>query len=210
MNAPQVHVSGTVFNRILWIYGLSTLLSNTAFLIGYYWLPEGFMRASPQTAGGQVVMAAQSFWGQFGLTLLFNLGVTAVIAVVLNFNQIKGVPAGYLYPLLMAVSGGLIAGTNSFLASDLTQYNAYEGHAMALSIGNFETLGFIFIIAATVKFGVYQYRSWWRWSGEWKPTKVMKLRDIRLSKPEIVCLVIGILLVILGAYRETLMAFNIL
>ena len=210
MNTPQVHISGSVFSRILWLYGLFTLLSNTAFLIGYYWLPEGFMRGSPQTVGGEVAMTAQSFWGQFGLTLLFNLGVTAVVSIVLNFNQIKGIPAGYLYPLFMAVSGGLISGTNSFMASDLTQYNAYYGHALALSIGNLETLGFIFIIAATVKFGVYQYRSWWRWSGEWKPTKVMKLRDIRLSKPEIVCLVIGILLVILGAYRETLMAFNIL
>lgn len=210
MNTPQVNVPGTVYSRILWLFGLTTLLSNAAYLIGYYWLPEGFMRSSPQTAGGQVVMTAQSFWGQFGLILLFNLGVTAVIAVVLNFNQIKGVPAGYLYPLFMAISGGLMAGTNSFLASDLTQYNAYEGHALALSIGNLESLGFIFIIAATVKYGVYQYRSWWRWSGEWKSVKVMNLRDVRLSKPEIVCLAIGILLVIFGAYRETLMAFNML
>jgi len=210
MNTPQVHVSGSVYSRILWIYGLTTLLSNAAYLIGYYWLPEGLMRASPQTAGGQVVMTAQSFWGQFGLTLLFNLGVTAVIAVVMNFNQVKGVPVGYLYPLFMAVSGGLIAGTNSFLASDLTQYNVYEGHAMALSIGNLESLGFIFIIAATVKFGVYQYRSWWRWTGEWKPTKVMNLRDVRLAKPEVICLVIGVLLLLLGAYRETLSAFNML
>jgi hypothetical protein len=142
--------------------------------------------------------------------MLFNLGVTAVVAVVLNFNQINGFPAGYLYPLFMAISGGLIAGTNSFLASDLTQLNVWEGTALSLSIGNFETLGFIFIIAATVKYGVYQYRSWWRWSGEWKPVKVMNLREVRLAKPEIICLVIGILLVILGAYRETLMEFNML
>ena len=210
MNTPQVHISGSVYSRILWIFGAFTILSNAAFLIGYYWLPEGFMRGSPQTAGGQVVVAEQSFWGQFGLTLLFNLGVVAVVLIVLNFNQIKGVPAGYLYPLSLAVPSGLIAGTNSFLASDLTQYNAYEGHAMALSIGNLEMLGYIFIVAATVKFAVYQYRSWWRWTGEWKPTKVMNLRDVRLSKPEIVCLAIGILLVIFGAYRETLMTFNML
>jgi len=185
-------------------------LSNAAFLIGYYWLPEGFFHGSPQTAGAQVVMTAQSFWGQFGLTLLFNLGVTAVVSIILNVNQIKGVPAGYLYPLFIAISSGFIAGTNSFLASDLTQYNAYEGHAKALSIGNLESLGFIFIIAATVKFGIYQYRSWWRWSGEWQPTKVMNLKDVRLSKPEIICLAIGILLVIFGAYRETLSMFNML
>jgi len=210
MTTTQIQVPGKVWGRILWLYGFSTLLSNAAFLIGYYWLPEGFMRSSPQTAGGLVVMTAQSFWGQFGLTLLFNLGVTAVICIVLNFNQIHGVPAGYLYPLFMAVSGGLIAGTNSFLTSDLTQYNAHEGTAMALSIGNLESLGFIFIIGATVKYGVYQYRSWWRWTGAWKPTKIMNLRDVRLSKPEIACLATGILLIIFGAYRETLMTFNLL
>ena len=210
MNTTQVNVTGSVYSRILWLYGLVTLISNAAYLIGYFWLPEGIMRSSPQTAGGQVVLVAQSFWGQFGLTLLFNLGVTAVVSVVLNFNQIKGFPAGYLYPLFIAVSGGLIAGTNSFLASDLTQYNVLDGHALSLSIGGLESLGFIFIIAATVKYGVYQYRSWWRWSGEYKPVKVMNLRDVRLAKPEIISLVIGILLIILGAYRETLMAFNML
>ena len=156
------------------------------------------------------MLTAQSFWGQFGLTLLFNLGVTAAVAIVLNFNQVKGIPVGYLYPLFLAVSGGLIAGTNSFLASDLTKINVHVGTALAHSIGGFETLGFIMIIAATVKFGVYQYRSWWRWSGEWKPVKVMNLRDVRLSRPETVCLVIGVLLLIFGAYRETLMAFNML
>jgi hypothetical protein len=38
----------------------------------------------------------------------------------------------------------------------------------------------------------------------------MNLREVRLSKLETVCLAIGILLVIFGAYRETLMAFNML
>jgi hypothetical protein len=210
MNSPQVQVSGTTFNRILWLYGFYALLSHTAYLVGYYWLPEGFMRGSPQASGGQVVAAAQSFWGQFGLTLLFNLGVVTAVSVVLNFNQVKGVPVGYVYPLFLAVTSGLIAGTNSFIASDLSRYNARHGMALALSIGNLEMLGYVVVIASTVKFGVYQYRSWWRWSGDWKPTKVMNLRDVRLSGRELLCLATGILLIIVGAYRETLMAFGML
>jgi hypothetical protein len=206
MDKPQVHVSGTVIIRILLIYGLYTLLSNAAFLIGYYWLPEGFLRGSPMTAPARVVGEAQTFLGQLGLTLLFNLGVVAVSSIVMNSQQVKGLSLGYLYPLFLGVFSGLITGTNSFAASDLTQYNVRDGTALALSIGNLEMLGYLFIIAATVKFGVYQYRSWL----QLKPTKVMNLRDVRLSKPEIVCLVIGILLIIFGAYRETLMAFNIL
>ena len=135
--------------------------------------------------------------------------MATVISIVLNFNQIKGIPAGYLYPLFLAVTSGLIAGTNSFTASDITQYNAHDGMALALSIGNLEMLGYIIVIAATVKFGVYQYRSWWPWSGEWKPTKVMKLREVRLSRAETLCLVLGILLLIIAAYRETMMALKL-
>lgn len=210
MNTSQVHVSGSVYSRILWLYGLYTLLNNAFFLIGYYWLPEGFMRGSPQTAAGRVVAEAQTFWGQFGLTLLFNLGMVAIVSIVMNFNQVKGVPVGYLYPCFLGITSGLIAGTNSFISSDLTQYTVRDGMALGLSIGNLEMLGYIFVIASTVRFGIYQYRSWWRWDKEYKPVKVMNFRDVRLSAPEIVCLAIGVLLVIIGAYRETLMAFNML
>jgi len=82
--------------------------------------------------------------------------------------------------------------------------------AISLSIGNLEIIGYIFVVASTVKLGIYQYRSWWRWSGEYKPAKVMRFRDIRLSIQEIACLGIGILLVIFGAYRETLLSLRMI
>ena len=78
--------------------------------------------------------------------------------------------------------------------------------ALGLSIGNVEMLGYILVIAATVKYGVYHYKSWWRWGGEWKPVKSMKIQDVRLGGDEIVVLVLGIGLVILAAIHETLMA----
>lgn len=206
MNTYQVHVSGSVYSRILWIYGLYTLLFNAVFLISYHWLPEGFLRGSPVTTAGQVVAEAQTFWGQLGLTLLFNLGLVSGFGILMNFIQIKGISLSYLYPLYLAVFTGLITGTNSFVSSDMTQYNVRDGMALALSIGNLEMLGYFFIIASTVRYGVYQYRSLWQWA----PTKVMNLRDVRLAKPEIICLVIGILMIIFAACNETVMAFNML
>ena len=209
MNMPLIQAQDSVFKRILLLYGLNTLLFNICFVFAYYLLPEGFMRGSPQMAGGEIVAKAESFWPQFGLTLLFNLGMTTV-AIVANFNQVKGFPAGYLFPLVLAVTGGLIVGTNSFVADDLDRYsNVREAMALGKTIGGVETLGFILVIASTVKYGVYQYRSWWRWSGKWKPTKVMKLRDVRLSKQETAWLVFGILLLIIAAYRETAMAMSL-
>lgn len=210
MRPLSVQTQDSVFKRILWLYGLYTLLFNICFVFAYYLLPEGFMRGSPQMAAGEIVATAKSFWPQFGLTLFFNLGIMAVIAIVANFNQVKGLPTGYLIPLVLAVTQGLIVGTNSFVVDDLDRYaNVREAMALGQTIGGLEILGFILVIASTVKYGVYQYRSWWRWSGAWKPTKLMNLRDVRLSRQETVCLVGGILLLMIAAYRETMMAMTL-
>jgi len=208
MNTSAVQTQTGVFKRILWLYGLYTLLSNAAYLLGYYLLPEGFMRNSPQVTVGRLA-ATGTFWSEFAMTLLFNLGSVVVISVILNLNQVKGFPMGYLMPISLGIMGGLIPGTNSFAASDLKQLNAWDGMALGISIGGLEMLAYILIIASTVSFGVYQYRSWWKWSGEGSSIKTMNLRDVRLSRAELLCLVIGILLLFFAAYRETVMVMNL-
>jgi len=208
MNWLQCQAQVSVFHRILWLGGLNGILSNTFYLVGYYLLPEGIMRSSPTAVPSKLVAEAVSFWPQFGLTLLFNLGVVGVLAVLCNLNTVRGFPTGYLIPIVLGITGGLVAGTNSFLASDLRRYSAREGTAQGLSIGWLETLGFILIIASTVKYGVYEYRSWWRWSSEWKPIKRSSLRSVQLSLEEVACLAVGVLLLVFTAYRETTMALG--
>jgi len=200
----------TIFKRVLWLYGAYMLLNNAAYLVGYYLLPPGLMRNSPQTAAGRAVAAAGSFSQELALTLLFNLGMVALVAVLLNLNQVNGTPTGYVYPLALGLTGGLIAGTNSFAASNLADYTVWEGMALSLSIGNLEMLGYICVIAATVRLGIYQYKSWWRWSGEWKAVKTGKLAEVRFDRYEVAFLVVGIALVVLAAYRETQMAWGML
>ena len=199
-------VNESVWNRIVWLYGLHTILWNLFFAISYYLLPEGFMRASPHVAVGRTVAEVRSFPGEFGLTLLFNLGVVTVLGVVLNCNQVRGFPVGYLIPISLGLISGLILGTNSFAASDLSRITARDGLAMGITIGGLEMMCYIFVIAATVKLGIYQYRSWWRWSGEYKATKAMRFRDVRLSRQEVLCLICGVVLIVLGAYNETMMS----
>ncbi len=207
MNETRVGSIGNVLKRVLVLFGLYTLIANVTFLIGYHFLPEGFFRSSPLTTSGQIANQPESFAGQLVFTLLFNLGFQVGLIIVLNFNQVKGMPAAYLVPLYLAVMGGLIPGSNSFVASDLDQYPVREGLALAYSIGMFETLGFILIVAGTVSCGVYQYQSWWQLS---KSTQVMKIRDIRLTRWEWLAVGVGVLLVIVSSFRETLMAFNLL
>jgi hypothetical protein len=202
IKSAQIQTQDSVFKRILCLYGLSTLLFNASFLVGYYLLPEGFIRGSPLMAAGELVASTQSFWPQFGLTLLFNVGLITVFGVGANLQQVRNFPAGYLIPIFLGIGGGLVVGTNSFIASDLSRYSVRDGMALGLSIGELEMLAYIITVASTVKFGIYQYRS----LVDWKPTKVKRLRDVRLSQQETLCLIIAVLLLIIAAYRETAMA----
>ncbi len=196
----------SAFKRVILLYGLHAIFFNIFFVFAYYVLPDGLMRSGPQMASAEVVAGQSSFWSRFGMTLFFNMGVVILLIVLCNFNRIKGIPVGYLVPVSLAITGGLVVGTNSFLADDLDRYSSVrEAMALGQTIGGLETLGFILVVAGTVPLGVYHYRSWWRWSGQWKPEKVMKLRDIRLSRSEAICLAGGMLLLVVAAYRETAM-----
>lgn len=196
--------------RVLWLYGLYMLVTNTFFLIGYYLLPEGALRQGPQTAAARVVASADAFGPELALTLLFNIGVVVLVAVLMNLNRVNGFPLGYLYPISLGVVSGLIPGTNSFVSSDLADYTVREGMALSLSIGNLEMLGYICVIAATVGVGLWESRSWWRMGREWKATKIKRFREVRLTRAEWVVGAIGIALVIVAAVRETMMARGML
>ena len=156
----------------------------------------------------EFVAQQTGFWTQFFMTLFFNMGITIAIIVVSNLNQVNGFPVGYLLPVSLGIMSGLVPGTNSFVSSDLSRYSVREGMALGLSIGGLEMLDYILIVAATVKLGIYQYRSWWRWGKDWEPTKSMNLRNVRLSWQEALCIMTGIVLLVIAAYRETVMPLS--
>lgn len=203
MNAALTQSQENVFKRILWLYGLYSLLNLVSFLSGYYLLPEGFMRGSPYSAIGSFVASSTSFWGELGLTLLFNLGIVIIVCILPNLQQVKGFPMGYVVPVVLGIVSGLVSGTNSFSASDLKQFNAWDGMALGMSIGEVEMLAYVLVISATANIGLYQYKNLWQWQGE----KIKNLRDIRLSPSEIFSICLGILMIVIAAYRETVMAF---
>lgn len=205
MNPAQTQLQDNVFKRFLWLYGLYSLLNMASFLFGYYLLPEGFMRGSLQSAIGSYVASAGSFWGEFSLTLLFNLGTVLIVCILTNVQQFKGIPMGYIVPVILGITSGLVSGTNSFAASDLKQFNALDGMALGISIGGLEMLAYVLVISATANIGLYQYRSLVQWHGE----KIKGLWEIRLSASERICLGLGILIIGFAGYRETLMAMNL-
>ncbi|MGB3905607.1 MAG: hypothetical protein WBB22_11850 [Anaerolineae bacterium] len=207
MKSHQSESQNGVFKRTLCLYGLYTLVSNSSFLIGYHLLPEGVMRGTPMGVIAEFVAAPESFWPEFGRTLVMNIGWVTVLCVLLNLMKVRGFSLGYFLPISLGIVSGLIVGTNSFAIDDLARYSVREGMALGFSIGEVEILGYILVIAATVKLGIYQRDSWCKWSDRF--VKVMDFGEIRLSKREMLLLVMGVVLVVLGAYRETMMAMNL-
>jgi len=205
MSSGPSALKDNVFKRVLWLYGLYSLLNLASFLTGYYLLPEGFMRTSPYSAIGSLVASAPSFWSEFGLTLLFNLGTVFVACILTNLQQIRRVPVGYIVPIVLGVVSGLVSGTNSFAASDLKSFNALDGMALGMSIGGLEMLAYVLVIAATANIGLWNYASLRQLNGE----KIKSLREIRFSRAEVFCLLLGVALIVSAAWRETVMAVSV-
>lgn len=204
MNVAQTLTQENVIKRILLLYGLYTLFSNAFFLIGYHLLPEGIFRGHPLAT---FVAQEPNFWLHFGKTFIINLIIAVVLGIGLNLFMFRnGIPFGYLLVVGIGIMGGLIVGTNSFM-DDLSRYSVLEGLSKGLSIGELEMLGRISIIASTAGVSIYTDDTPW-WSLRTKIVKVKNFRDIMLSRQECIALMMGILLLIIGAYNETVMWFK--
>jgi hypothetical protein len=66
-------------------------------------------------------------------------------------------------------------------------------------------LGYTFIVASTISVGLRDYSSWLPWKA--KETRIQGWRDIRFARLEIIGIVIGVALILLGAYNETVLTF---
>jgi hypothetical protein len=159
------------------------------------------MKGHPASLIASRVAESPGFWSELASTLVVNLGFMGSICVLLNLQRVRATPLGYLVPVFLGLTTGLFLGTNSLAAIDLVGVPFLAGTATGLSIGGAEMLGYVCLIAATARISTHQRQTWWRW--EEKFVRVRRLRDIRLSPAESLVLVLGVLLIILAALRET-------
>jgi hypothetical protein len=150
---------------------------------------------------GEWAAAGGTWRGQFVRTLAMNLGVVCGLCATLNLQRVRGFSLGYFVPISLGVVSGLILGTNSFVGMDLRSVPFLAGTAHGMTIGGAEMLGYVLVTAATVRLGIYRRETWTRWNDRFE--RVGRLKDVRLEWAECVALVLGIGLVIVGAWRES-------
>lgn len=204
MDILQKLTQQNVLKRILWAYFVLYLIPTLlAFAAGYFLLPEGFLRGSISSTPAEFVAQQTGFWPVFLSTLGFNLGIVLSIGIVTNTQRVRGFPCGYIYVLVQSIIVGIVAGTNSFVLQIISPYTL-EGWLVAIRIGHLEFLGYTAIIASTIGVVLEEYDSW-----KWKPDRTRSWRNIKLSRQEILGLVIGIILVIIAGYNETIFASSL-
>ena len=193
-------INPNLFIRIIWGYIIYIGLVLTLFAVGYFLLPRGALINTPWTAFGVMAATPESPLAQFLATIGFNLAFVLLLGVGLNLQRIRGFPAGYVFIFSAGVVSGLIAGTNSFASQIISPYTI-EGWLVALRIQHLELLGYTIIVASTISIGLMDYSSWLPWKA--KEIKIQSWSDIRFTRNEIIGIVIGIALILIGGYNET-------
>ena len=154
----------------------------------YAWLPEGFYR----------IFWQPSVEGNDALTLfawnLMTVGVTAFASLFV----INRFPAGYLIPFFVfGLYGGLL-GTNSFFIPDPAGPQAPTLNVIWTRSGLREALAYLLVAAALTNVYLWRQPSWWSTRLE----RIRSWRDVRLSRAEILLVIVAIALLFWAVYVE--------
>jgi len=202
MNLTRELTHPRLWRRVAVAYSVYVVLTLVSFAFGYFLLPRGALANTPWTAAGAMAAGAKTPLRQFLTTLVFNLGFVLVLGVLLNLQRVRGFPTGYVFVFSAGILSGLIAGTNSFAAQTISPYTL-EGWLVALRIQHLELLGYTVIVASTIAIGLREYTSWLPWKT--KESGIQTWRHIRLTRQEWLGIAIGLAMLLLAAYNETLL-----
>ncbi len=183
-----------VWKRAGYAYLMFFVLLILSYLLGYFLLPEGIMKKLPFPS----IMAfegTESFPVLIAKTLSFNLFFIAII-VGANLFRVRSFTFGYLPLYANTILMGLFAGTNSF-SGTVSTYTP-EGWLLFLKIGFLEFSAYILVCVSTVGFAMYHAE---KWRGE-NFKKIRRFKDIRLSRQEVIFLLVALILLFIAAINE--------
>jgi len=165
-----------------------------AYAFGFLFLPEGIMKELPLPSL-LVFEEKESFLSSFIKTLLYNLFMLGMI-IGLNHYRVQSFTFGYLPLYTNTVMMGLFAGTNSF-SGGISTYTL-DGLFLFLQIGFLEFSAYILACVATVNLAMFHAE---RWRGE-KFRKIRRFKDVKLSKYELLFLLMSLILLVVAAFNE--------
>lgn len=165
-----------------------------AYAFGFLFLPEGIMRELPLPSL-MLFEGKDSFLSSFIKTLVYNLFMLSII-IGSNHYRVRSLTFGYLPLYANTIIMGLFAGTNSF-SGGISTYTL-DGWLLFLQIGFLEFSAYILACAATVNLAMFHAE---RWRGE-KFQKIRRFKDARLSKHEILFLLISLTILAVAALNE--------
>ena len=180
--------------RVGYAYLCFFALLAIAYAFGLLFLPEGVMGTLPLPSLA-FFEGEQSFSALVARTAMYNLFALLLI-VGMNHFRVRRFTLGYLPLYANTLLMGLFAGTNSF-SGGISTYTL-EGWLMFLRIGFLEFSAYILVCAATVGLAMFHAD---RWQGE-QFKRIRRLRDMRLSKQELVLALVALGLLIVAAYNE--------
>jgi len=165
-----------------------------AYAFGFLFLPEGIMKELPLPSL-MLFEEKDSFLSSFIKTLVYNLFMLSII-IGSNHYRVRSLTFGYLPLYANTIIMGLFAGTNSF-SGGISTYTL-DGWLLFLQIGFLEFSAYILACAATVNLAMFHAE---RWRGE-RFQKIRRFKDARLSKHEILFLLISLTILAVAALNE--------
>ncbi len=145
-----------IYVRFIALYSAGLILCVIAWLVGYYFLPEGVLRGGSVTARLAGEEVARNLTHEFGKIAILNL-ISGSLIILANMNlRINGYPLGYLIPLLWFTHYGLLLGTNSF--SIAMPERMFLSFAVFTRSGLYEMAAYALVAVTTYTFPRYEIK----------------------------------------------------
>lgn len=190
-------VSRSLTVRLASLWAIGVLLCLAAWSTGYVLFPEAFFRGllpAPEFIPSHAPVASTML-----SILLYNVILAAGLIVAANLFRVGWFPLGYLPVLAHWTLFGLLLGSNSFQISKGAKV-APSLTRLLTTTGFIEISAYTFIAAASVTLVVFRQESWL----SLRTTRVRPWRQVRLPRCEMLTILVAVVLILLGAYRESL------
>jgi hypothetical protein len=184
-----------VLVRLITLWLICALLFTLSWTVSYYLLPEGILRG--KLLAGRLPIETDRMITTFLRIFSFNLFVAGGLIVFANLFQVGDTPLGYLVVCSHSIIYGILLGTNSFGIPAPDRFAPSLSTLLSRS-GIFEISAYIAIASATRRLVILRQPSWLSFSSE----VVGSPRAWHLTRSELVVIMIAVLLLALGNFRE--------